>query len=58
MALSVTKTIEKFAKEGLKKQATRYLKKHPESVEHLTFEELREQVVMHPDAQPRGVSLR
>lgn len=58
MAQTFTKIIEKFAKEGLRKQATRYLKKHPESVEHLTFKELREQIVMHPDAQPREVSVK
>jgi hypothetical protein len=52
MDQTVTKTIEKFEKEGLKNRAARYLKKHPYSVDHLTFRELREQIVMHPDAQP------
>lgn len=58
MAQKVSQTIEKFEKEGLKNQAVRYLRKHPESVNHLTFRELREQIVMHPDAQPRELSLR
>lgn len=56
MANAVSKTIEKFEREGLKQQAARYLEKHPHSVEHLTLAELREQIVMHPDAQPRGRS--
>ena len=51
-------TTGKFGQEGLKNQAVRYLRKHPESVNHLTFRELREQIVMHPDAQPRELSLR
>jgi len=58
MGQTVTKAIEKFEREGLKPQAVRYLRKHPQSVEHLTFRELREQIVMHPDAQPREISVR
>jgi hypothetical protein len=58
MAQTAAKTIEKFESEGLRKQAVRYLRKHPYSVEHLTFRELREQLIMHPDAQPRDVSVR
>jgi hypothetical protein len=58
MGCAVTKTVEIFEKEGLKNQAVRYLEKHPYSVEHLTLKELREQIVMHPDAQPYGVASR
>mgnify|MGYP000945754001 CR=1 FL=1 len=58
MAQKVSQTIEKVEIEGLKNQEVRYLRKHPESVNHLTFGEVREQIVMHPDAQPRELSLR
>lgn len=58
MRCAVTKTVEIFEKEGLKKQAVRYLEKHPYSVEHLTLKELREQIVMHPDAQTYEVVSR
>lgn len=58
MANAVKKVVEAFEKEGLKHQAVRYLEKHPHSAEHLTLNELREQIVMHPDAQPRAVAGR
>lgn len=58
MTQTVASAIERFEKEGLKGPAVRYLRKHPHSVEHLTFQELREQVVMHPDAQPREIAFR
>lgn len=58
MAQTVTEAIKRFEREGLRNQAVRYLSKHPYSIEHLTFRELREQIVMHPDAQPREVSVR
>lgn len=56
MACAIQNAIRTFEKEGLKDQAVRYLEKHPDSVDHLTMNELREQIVMHPDAQPHAVA--
>jgi hypothetical protein len=58
MTCRVTRTIQKFEREGLKNQAVRYLSKHPDSVSQMSLEELREQIVMHPDAQPHAVAKR
>lgn len=52
MDCGAVKIIAKFESDNLRKRATRYLKKYPQSLDHLTFDELRDQVIMHPDAGP------
>ena len=51
MACATDRVIEEFEKEGLEQEAARYLAKYPDSPEHLTLAELREQIIMHPDAR-------
>jgi hypothetical protein len=38
------KLLEKFAQDGIKSRAQRFLTQYPESPQHLTYRELREQV--------------
>lgn len=53
MARDQSEAIDILAKEGLRERVARYLRKYPDSVDHLTISELREQVIMHPDAWMR-----
>jgi hypothetical protein len=52
MPKDVRSTINMFSREGLGAYAKRYLERYPESVDCLTMRELREQLIMHPDARP------
>lgn len=52
MDCAAVKTIAKFENDKLRQRAARYLKRYPHSLEHLTFDELQDQVIMHPDAGP------
>tara|TARA_Y100000815_G_scaffold155691_1_gene141430 strand:- start:2454 stop:2630 length:177 start_codon:yes stop_codon:yes gene_type:complete len=52
MADNVRSTINMFSQEGLGARAERYLRRYPDSVECLTENELREQILTHPDAKP------
>ena len=57
MDCAAVRTIAKFESEKLRQRAARYLRKHPNSFEHLTFNELHDQIIMHPDAGPCDLRL-
>lgn len=54
MKHDVKKLIQTFEREGLKKQASRFLARYPESPEHLTHDELREQVCFYTDTSEQS----
>jgi hypothetical protein len=49
MKHEVKKLIQTFEREGLKNRASRFFARYPESPEHLTHAELREQVTFYAD---------